>query len=138
MGNSVNITPEMKNKHVVVVGYSYAGQQCVNMFKPHFKVTVIDQNDYFEQIACSLKSNVEYDFPDRVLHPLDKIAAAFNVTFRQATLVNVNTDNTIEILPASGETKGELIKFDYLIICTGFSYAKPLKDASAKTLVARK
>ncbi len=66
------------------------------------------------------------------------MAAAYNITFRQATLLNVNSDDTIEILPAGGESKGELIKFDYLIICTGFSYAKPIKDASANTLIARK
>lgn len=78
------------------------------------------------------------DFPDKVLHPLDQMAAAYGVAFRQATLLNVNSDDTIEIMPVGGEMKSELIKFDYLIICTGFSYAKPIKDASAKTLVARK
>ena len=66
------------------------------------------------------------------------MAAAYNVTFRQATLLHVNSDDSIEILPAGGETKGEVMKFDYLIICTGFSYNKPVKDPSAKTLAARK
>jgi NADH dehydrogenase FAD-containing subunit len=89
-------------------------------------------------LVSSIKSTVDSEFPDRVLHSFEKITAGFpKITFKQASLEAVNTDNTIEIklLPTA---QVETLAFDQLILCTGFSYDQPVKDQNSMTLADRK
>jgi phosphoribosylformylglycinamidine (FGAM) synthase-like amidotransferase family enzyme len=58
------------------------------------------------------------------------------LTFKQAKLMQVNKDDTVEVESAEG--KKEVMSFDVLVLCTGFSYDKPVKDSKALTLNDRK
>lgn len=121
----------------MIVGFSYAGLTLVSALQDLYKITVIDQNDYFEHICTNFKSFVDEDFPDRILRPLEKTAQSFDkIDFLQATLLNVNLDDTVTVQLKDGTS--ESVQFDYLVLCTGFSYSKPIKDASALTLGDRK
>lgn len=100
-------------------------------------MTVIDQNDYFEHIFTNIKSSVDADFPEKVLHSFDKIAKAYpKLNFKQGKLVNVNRDDTIVIETHTGLRS--VVDFDVLVLCTGFSYNSPIKSESALTLNDRK
>jgi apoptosis-inducing factor 2 len=58
------------------------------------------------------------------------------LTFKQAKLMQVNKDDTVEVETAEG--KKEVMSFHVLVLCTGFSYDKPVKDSKALTLNDRK
>jgi len=72
------------------------------------------------------------------------------IKFFQYHLKKVNEDNTITVeAPASTDTPGGggigepatkelVIKFDVLVLCTGFTYEEPIKNVKAVTLEARK
>jgi NADH dehydrogenase FAD-containing subunit len=63
--------------------------------------------------------------------PYSEIAKGYNnkISFLQATLENVFTNNTIEVKEAkSGQSK--VIPFDYLVICTGAQYNEPIRTAN--------
>ena len=51
--------------------------------------------------------------------------------------MEMNTDDSILVRVVS-TGKIEVIKYDYLIICTGASYELPIRDENALTLDARK
>jgi NADH dehydrogenase FAD-containing subunit len=95
---------------------------------------MIDMNDYMEHTCYSFKSLVEPNFSQKSLSPFSNMAQHYKAkfTFKQAKLINVNTDNSIEVEVANGTN--ETMRFDFLVICTGFGYANPIKDEKSVTL----
>ena len=57
------------------------------------------------------------------------------MTFKQAKLKNVNPNNSINVELPDGTN--EIMQFDYLVICTGFSYASPIKSENSVSLKDR-
>ena len=69
---------------------------------------------------------------------MDKMAQGYGkYTFKHASLVSVGADDTIQVRHAR-DGWVETIKFDFLVITTGFNYNQPFKDASATTIGERK
>ena len=60
MGNSLKTTKF--DKHVIIVGFSYAGYQALTSIWDNFRVTVIDQRDYFEHVPTNIKCSVDPEF----------------------------------------------------------------------------
>lgn len=122
---------------MIIVGFSYAGFNLAQKVWDHFDVTVIDKNLYFEHICANVKTSVDADFTDKILYSYDMIAKSYpKITFKQATLIGVMQDNNIHV--RQPDNLEVMIPFDYLVICTGFSYEKPIKDSDALTLEDRK
>ena len=138
MGNSLQPTAATQAKHVVIVGCSYSGFAMAELLWDHFKITVIEQNDYFEHVIANVKCQVDLEFIDKTLYSFEKVAATYpKINFKQATLINVGLDDTVEVHSAKQGTN-EFIKFDYLILSTGFSYDRPIKDVNSLTLGDRR
>ena len=55
--------------------------------------------------------------------------------FRQARLTSVNNDKTVTITEQNGNV--DTLSFDYLVICTGFSYSLPAKDTGCLNMEGR-
>ena len=122
---------------MLIVGFSYAGFNLAQNLWDDFDVTVIDQNQYFEHIFTNIKSSVDPAFPDRILHSFDKMAQVYpKLTFKQAKLVQVNLDDSVFVEMKDG--KREKLTYDVLVLCTGFSYDKPVKDSCALSMADRK
>ena len=47
----------------------------------------------------------------------------------------MNTDNTISVELPDGKT--EVMAFDFLVLCTGFSYASPIKNEKSVSIKDR-
>ena len=76
------------------------------------------------------------EFVDRVLHPFDKMAQAYpKVTFMQAKLKQVKN---LDIIIVEKDGQDIEVKFDVLVLCTGFSYDQPVKGEGSLTLADRK
>ena len=108
------------------------------MLGSQFKVTLVDRKDYFEHTTINLKCCVDKSHIDNVLFSYASILKAYNHMFGyiQGTLETVNLNNTIKIKKPNGHM--QIVKFDILILCTGFSYIRPVKDEEALSLAARK
>ena len=57
------------------------------------------------------------------------------MTFKQAKLTSVNLDNTISVELHDGSP--EVMNFDYLVLCTGFSYASPIRSQNTVSIKDR-
>ena len=104
MGNSQPPINTFKNKHVVIVGLSYAGFAIAEKLWDHFNVTCIDQNDYFEHICTSFKCSIDDKYHQEVLYSYDNMVKAYNnkFQFRQAKLVQVNQNDSVLIKGKEG------------------------------------
>lgn len=81
MGGS-NSKVEKFNKHVVIVGGSFAGLTIAEFLWNHFEVTVIDKNDYFEFFVTNMKCLVDdNDFADTVV-PFSEIVSGNKNKFK--------------------------------------------------------
>lgn len=56
------------------------------------------------------------------------------MTFKQAKLTSVNLDNTISVELPEGSPE---VNFDYLVLCTGFSYASPIRSQNTVSIKDR-
>lgn len=119
---------------VVIVGGAAGGQQAYQVLSPHFDVTLVNSNEYFEFTPSALRCIVEPQHADKILTPL-----------HPSTVVGI-----VERLElAQGASGGFVVlrdnrrlPFDYLLLCTGTSYApiiKPVPGQGGKgTIAARK
>jgi NADH dehydrogenase FAD-containing subunit len=99
-----------------------------------FKITIIDPKEYFEHIVLNIKTCIDPKWAQFLLFSYDSIQTSHEdkFTFIQGTLVNVNNDDSIEVKYKDGEISR--MEYDFLILCTGFSYEQPIKDESALTI----
>ena len=138
MGNGplAAINDKSKRKTLVIVGFSYAGFTIAQQVWDYYNVTVVDQNQYFEHLCANIKTTVDPEFVDRVLHPYDKMVQAYpKLTFLQAKLKQVTNSNMIVVEKDGADIK---VNFDVLVLCTGFSYDQPVKGEASLTLADRK
>lgn len=133
MGNGQSLKKTSTNKkRLLVVGMSYSGFQIASQLWDYFQVTIIDQNNYFEHIVNTVKCAIDDKYFDSLVQPLYKTSEAYKdkFTFKQARLVLVNDNNSVDVetIP-SGSRK--TLYYDYLVLCTGSSYNAPIKNATA-------
>jgi NADH dehydrogenase FAD-containing subunit len=71
---------------------------------------------------------------DATTFPYEHIKNAYKnkFDFIQAKLLTVNKDDTIEIEDKNGTKR--TIDYDYLVLCTGFNYNRPIRDGNALTI----
>jgi len=103
MGNGALAPIDAKSKkNLVIVGFSYAGFNVAQNVWDYYNVTVIDQNNYFEHICANVKTTVDIDFTNKILHSFEKMAQAYpKIKFQQGRLKQVNTDNSILVEPTA-------------------------------------
>eukprot|EP00347_Sterkiella_histriomuscorum_P014384 403361073 len=136
MGNSVNIQSH-KDKTVVIVGGSYAGFTMAEMLWDYFNVIVIDARDHYEHTATNIKCAVDPTWIDKITTPFTKVEQSYGGKFKfvQGYLNQVHKDSIVINKPTNVEEK---IRFDYLILATGFQYKQPIKDERSINLNDRK
>lgn len=122
-------------KHLVVVGFSFAGFNLLHKVKDDFKVTIIDKKDFFEWSSgtpSSIHSDETFETSTVDYHKMINVDKVFgrNVKFQQALLDEIVDQNTITIKPTKGKTADSVakagsnqIKFDYLVLTTGHVYS---------------
>jgi NADH dehydrogenase FAD-containing subunit len=146
MGSS-NVTPNIDpnlSKRVVIVGFSFAGQQVIQNIAKLDKnkvcqFTVIDKSDHFEHMPNNFQSFTDPDvFLKQNTISFEKMAAGFShmldgrLEFKQARLTEVlHEENKIEVCHPDGE-KTETVDYDVLCICTGASYVGAWRGDSDK------
>ena len=67
-----------------------------------FDVTIIDKNDYFEAIAATLKFVSDDEWLQKITIQFSEVAKGNKLNFVQATLSQVNTNNSIDIVKPDG------------------------------------
>lgn len=124
MGNSESsIRASLENKPtVVVIGGGFGGIELAQHLDRHFNVIVIDRKNYFFVSFAALRATVNESFARRVAIPYSKALRFGHVV--QAEVERISPEGV------KVRGKDDLIKFDYLVISTGTSYAFPAKVAS--------
>ena len=139
------------SKHVVMIGFSYGGQQIVQHLKDmdemdicHF--TVVDKSDHFEHQPNQFEAFTDPEvFTKTNCLSFDIMAATYNkitngrFTFKRAKLTHVlHKENKIEVELPDGSAR-ELIDYDVLCISTGANYCAPWRpdDFVCDTLKGR-
>eukprot|EP00128_Syssomonas_multiformis_P001126 Colp12_sorted_trinity150504_noHs@21811 len=106
---------------VVVVGGGYAGTAVAKALDPYFNVVLIDRKNYFLHVIGALRSLANASWTNNVLIPYDALLK--NGYVLQGEVTKIESDAVhVANLP-------DPIKFDYLVIATGSSYAFPVKVA---------
>lgn len=119
------------------MGASFAGLTVLRALHGDFNIILIDKNDYFEYTCTVARALVKESYINRITLQYAEIIKKnkWKITFKQGLLSKVNSDSTIELV---NKSMSELIKFDYLVICTGSFYNYPIKDIDSSTLEERK
>ncbi len=103
-----------------------------------FKVVFVDQKDYFEFIPTNLKASIDEKWHEKILYRYSEVIESHQgrLSFVQGKLVNVNTDDTIEIAKPDGTTL--TLSYDYLILATGFQYTNPIRELATTTTIEQR
>ena len=122
----------------MIVGGSYSGFTMAEYLWADFKVTIIDQKDHFEYVASNLKCAIDDSWSERILIKYSDVIKGHvqRFSFIQASLVDVNTDDTITIQKVGSEST-DVLHYDILLLCTGFSYDPPVKDSNMLSMEDR-
>lgn len=105
-------------KRIVILGGGFAGTLCAKKFEHEFDTTLVDTKDYFEFTPGILRTIIE---PDHALKIQVKHAQYLKKTrFINGEATSI-TDSTVLI-------RNKKIPFDYLILCSGSTYAQPIKQ----------
>ena len=73
---------KMFKKHIVIVGFSYAGFTVGELLWNNFEVTLIDKKDFFDHFALGIYGVVEERLIDYTLYPIDTIQTGYNNKFK--------------------------------------------------------
>lgn len=115
---------ETEKKKVVIIGGGFAGSTVAKSLEKdkRFSVTLIDTKEYFEFTPGVLRTLVE---PRHV----KKLEVKHSHYLQKAKIVigKVISISENEVMLLSGR-KRERIGFDYLVIASGSSYNKPIKE----------
>mmetsp|Transcript_27409 Transcript_27409/g.38132 ORF Transcript_27409/g.38132 Transcript_27409/m.38132 type:complete len:438 (-) Transcript_27409:815-2128(-) len=127
MGGSQSQSADMVGKPVVViVGGGYGGVECAKALEKKMNCVLIDRKDYFFHNVGALRGAAVEDFEKGLCIPYDKLLKTGSVVKGDVT----------EVHPTHLRVHGheDDIKFDYLVLATGTSYAFPAKVPFAKAL----
>ena len=105
-------------KKLVVLGGGFAGSLIAKKLEKKFSLTLIDSKDYFE-------------FTPGILRAIANPVHLKTIHVRYADYLKnsgIITAEIIKVMKACILLKGRKIGFDYLCICLGSSYAKPIKE----------
>jgi len=112
-------------KRLTIIGGGFAGAKAAKKLENRFKITLIDEKDYFEFTPGILRSIVN---PEH----LDKIQVLHKDYLKNSGIIR---DSVVKV---KGKKvflkKGKSLTFDYLIIASGSRYETPIKDR--KTIIA--
>eukprot|EP01101_Sappina_pedata_P011549 TRINITY_DN7786_c0_g1_i1.p1 TRINITY_DN7786_c0_g1~~TRINITY_DN7786_c0_g1_i1.p1 ORF type:complete len:437 (+),score=149.76 TRINITY_DN7786_c0_g1_i1:15-1325(+) len=125
MGNSNSSPRELSDKPVVaILGAGYAGIAAAKILDRtgDFNVVLIDRKNYFLHNVATLRATVDRKFYKNIFIPYNKFLK--NGSFVQAEVTQISKAG-LKIVGLS-----ELFRYDYLIVCTGTSYAFPGKIAA--------
>ena len=121
----------------VIVGASIAGLTIAEQIWDEYDVVFVDQRDHFEYWPGNLKQSIDATIKDKILVPFTEFAKAYEGKFQfvQGRLLNVQKDADIIELEANGK-RGSL-RYDVLVLCTGFNYNAPVKSEGVFTVAGR-
>jgi NADH dehydrogenase FAD-containing subunit len=134
MGCSSSDAARESKRHLVIVGFQFAGINLLMKVKDHFRVTIIDKKDFFEWTTGTPHSIHDEEYWEGRTVNFDKAinkdkVFGKNVRFTQALLHELVDENTIRVKSTKGKTweavessSPKEIKFDYLALCTGHVY----------------
>ena len=108
----------MTEKNLVILGGGFAGSYIAKKLEKKFKTTMIDNKDYFEYTPGVLRTLVQ---PSKI----GTLQVLHNNYLKHTNVINANVSNVDENYVYAGNKK---YKFDYLVIATGSSYNKPIKQ----------
>lgn len=125
-------------KTVVIVGASIAGITLGELMWDYFNVTFVDQRDHFEYWPGNLKQTVDETIKDKIIVPFADFVKGYGDKFQflQGRLLNVEKDTDLIEVESNGK-RGKL-KYDVLVLCTGFTYNNPVKSDGVYTVGGRK
>ena len=106
-------------KKLVIIGGGFAGTHIAKSLEQNFKTTLIDTNDYFEFTPGILRTIVE---PNH----LKKIQSLHKNYLKKTKIIvgcAIEVGNDYILID-----KKSKIGFDYLVICSGSHYNKPIKE----------
>ena len=106
-------------KHIIIIGGGFAGSRAAQRLEKHFKVTLIDDKDYFEFTPSVPRVVIEPDHRKRIeVKHRDYLK---ETTFINGTVKEVH-EHSLTLVD------GKNITFDYLFICSGSKYSQPFKE----------
>lgn len=108
--------PNAEKKRLVIIGGGYAGTYAATHLEHLYFTTLIDTKHYFEFTPSKLRSLVEPEKCQQVqmnFHTILKRTKLVCSKVQELTTDNVTTED------------GEVIPYDYLLICTGSRYHEP-------------
>ncbi len=108
-----------KKKKVVIVGGGFAGSTIARALEKEFDVTLIDIKEYFEFTPSIIRVIVE---PEH----LKKIQVLHKTYLKKARVI---IGEVTSITSKDVQVNKENIPFDYLALCSGSSYASPIKES---------
>lgn len=115
-----SLSPEARSSKLVVIGGGVAGCTIARTLQFDLDVTLVDPKEYFEIPWASLRSMVEPSFAKRSL-----INHREYLTNGRVVASGAIDINETEVLTADGQ----VIAYDFLVICTGHANAAPKTKA---------
>jgi apoptosis-inducing factor 2 len=102
-------------------------------------VVLIYQKDHFEYNPFIVKVAQDEKIPETLFATFEETIKGYNNKFQfvQGKLLNVLKENTIEIQNPVTKSRSH-IKYDALVIATGFLYNNPIKNDNAYSVTERK
>ena len=67
------LSKKIYKKHVVIVGFSYAGFTIGELLWNNFRVTLIDKKEFFDHFALGIYGVVDESLIDYTLYPIETI-----------------------------------------------------------------
>eukprot|EP01006_Ploeotia_vitrea_P052253 TRINITY_DN67664_c5_g1_i1.p1 TRINITY_DN67664_c5_g1~~TRINITY_DN67664_c5_g1_i1.p1 ORF type:complete len:432 (+),score=42.36 TRINITY_DN67664_c5_g1_i1:14-1309(+) len=122
----------VKDKPIVLVlGGGYVGCTCARALDDtgKFNVVLIDRKNFFLHNVASLRAVVDPTWIDKIMIPYDKL-------LRNGMVVQAEIE---EVAPTQVKLFGreDPVKFDYLVIALGSSYAFPAKISETTAAAAK-
>jgi len=119
-----------KTKRLVILGGGFSGAYAAKKLEDHFQVTFIDEKDYFEFTPSVLRTLVEPNHIGSI-----QILHSSYLDMRKTKIVQQRVSNVQS--HSLTLMNGEILEFDYLIVCTGSTYHWPFKDGANVVMATR-